>query len=289
MDSSLRRFRVETDLAEAVALSRHALARETEQVGRPLWTSRADADAELEDKDWPGETLIVAEDDGRLAAIGGLDPNALPGVFGPLVAPDARGRKLGTVLLEATIELARERGMGTLTASVGARNAAGRMLLERYGFHRAEKPDAVYRLFPGALLPHEDGPSGLSIRGGTADDLDALLTLYRATFPTARRTPETWRRWIVSGEVYIAELDGHMAAFVHIGHGWMTHVGVSEEDRGRGLGEAITSRVLEAYWRERPEQELRLTVKTDNLPAIRLYRRLGFAPWIVLDPFDLAL
>jgi hypothetical protein len=30
-------------------------------------------------------------------------------------------------------------------------------------------------------------------------------------------------------------------------------------------------------------------VNADNVPAIRLYRRQGFAPWLVLQTFELAL
>jgi hypothetical protein len=30
-------------------------------------------------------------------------------------------------------------------------------------------------------------------------------------------------------------------------------------------------------------------VDRDNVPAIKLYRRQGFAPWLVLQSFELAL
>ena len=57
---------------------------------------------------------------------------------------------------------------------------------------------------------------------------------------------------------------------------WITHVGVAEDSRGLGVGGYLFSRALDDYWREHPDQELRLTVIPYNTPAIRLYRRTGF-------------
>jgi ribosomal protein S18 acetylase RimI-like enzyme len=288
VDSSLRSFRL-ADLDAAVTLSRAASARPLEQVGKPLWSSREDAEVQLGAATWIEETLLVAEDEGGIAGVGGLDPDGYPHVFGPLVAPRARGRKLGTTLLAATLELALERELESISAWVGARNVLGRLLLERHGFLPREKPDAVYRLLPGMLRSPDAAAEDVELRRGVARDLDAILVLYREAFPTASRPAETWLEWLARGEVYVAEAHGELAAFVHVGRGWATHLGVSEVERGRGIGATVIARVLADYWQEHPGEQLRLSVKTDNLPAIRLYRRLGFAPELVLEAFDLAL
>jgi ribosomal protein S18 acetylase RimI-like enzyme len=57
----------------------------------------------------------------------------IPGLgFG--VAPAHRRRGLGSVLLAATVQLAREQGIGALSLSVSERNAIARRLYERAGF-----------------------------------------------------------------------------------------------------------------------------------------------------------
>ena len=64
---------------------------------------------------------------------------------------------------------------------------------------------------------------------------------------------------------------------------------VIRHERNRGVGSYLLSRSLEEYWQEHPGQPLGLDVDADNVPAIRLYRRQGFAPWLVLQTFELEL
>jgi ribosomal protein S18 acetylase RimI-like enzyme len=291
VDVSLRSFR-EGDRDAVLALSRHALLHPEEQVGHPLWSTRDELDSEL--ASWepaPEETLRVIEEDGNAAAFGGIELEGHATVFGPLVAPSCRGRKLGSRLLEASIQLARERDVEWTIASVGTRNVAGRLLLERRGFRPRDRLDAVYRLLPAEHRPADEPPGGVRVRPGIAGDLDTLYALYVVTFPTMSRSREVWQRWLEHGEVLVAERDGELVSFVHVEPGaqWITHVGVAEEERGGGVGGYLFSRAVEDYWREHPDRELRLTVIPSNMPAIRLYRRLGFAPWLVLQTFELEL
>ena len=57
----------------------------------------------------------------------------MPGL-GIGVSPAFRGRGLGTALLAATVELAREQGVAALGLSVSERNEVARRLYERAGF-----------------------------------------------------------------------------------------------------------------------------------------------------------
>jgi ribosomal protein S18 acetylase RimI-like enzyme len=97
--------------------------------------------------DWGrvGDAGIIAEVDGEPAGAcwlrrftaehpgyGFIDED-VPGV-GLGVDPAFRGRGLGTALLAATVQLARERGAGALSLSVWERNGAARRLYERAGF-----------------------------------------------------------------------------------------------------------------------------------------------------------
>jgi ribosomal protein S18 acetylase RimI-like enzyme len=131
----------------------------------------------------------------------------------------------------------------------------------------------------------------VQVRAGVGGDLDRIWSLYRQAFPIGRRSEDVWRRWLDEREVLVAERDGKTVAFVHIEPvaGWITHVGVAEEARGLGVGGYLFSSAVEDWWNERPDSELRLSIKPDNTPAIRVYRRLGFAPWLVLQSFELRL
>jgi GNAT superfamily N-acetyltransferase len=289
---SPRSFRPE-DGDAVLALSRHALARLEEQVGKPLWSTREELEAEL--GSW-GEsaaaTLRVVEEDGEIAAFGGLAQGGDPVVLGPLVAPRFRGQKLGSVLLEATLAVAHERETGWVSAAVGARNVGGRLLLERKGFHRhGEGLDSVYRLFPADHRPAGAAPPGIVVRRGGVTDLPVIWRLYREVFPIGRRTESVWLHWLEAGEVCVAERGGEVVAFVHLEPAarWISHVGVAEEARGLGVGGYLFSFAVEEYWREHPDTELRLTLIPYNTPAIRIYRRLGFAPWLLLQTFELEL
>ena len=73
------------------------------------------------------------------------------------------------------------------------------------------------------------------------------------------------------------------------GDRWIYHVGVTEAERGRGIGAYILSRSLELYWADHPGETLGLDVDADNVPAIRMYRHQGFAPWFVYQTLELAL
>jgi ribosomal protein S18 acetylase RimI-like enzyme len=70
---------------------------------------------------------------------------------------------------------------------------------------------------------------------------------------------------------------------------WIYLVGVTTGSRGRGVGGFLLSRSLEAYWALHPGETLGLAVRADNTPAVRLYRRQGFRPTLLLQPYELSL
>jgi ribosomal protein S18 acetylase RimI-like enzyme len=289
---SLRSFAPE-DAERVVELSRATLARPEFQVGNPVWTSTDELESELADWDPPpGHTLFVAEDDdGDIVAFGGVE---LPAgfdhaeLFGPLVAGEARGHRLGTRLLEASVERAQAGGAGSIVGAVGTRNAAGRILLERQGFRARGRPQATFRLRPDDHRPLGEPPEGVVVRVATPEDLPAALQLYRECFPQGRFPEAVWRDNLGAGTVYAAETDGDIVAVLNVDPSdrWIYHVGVTESERNRGVGSLLLSRSLELFWHDHPGASLGLDVDADNVPAIRLYRRQGFAPWLVLQTFE---
>jgi ribosomal protein S18 acetylase RimI-like enzyme len=292
--SSLRSFAPQ-DRAAVLELSRHALQRPQEQVGNPLWTTAEELESEL--SDWevpPEETLFVDEIDGEVVGFAGVEIS--PGfdhadLFGPLVAPSHRGQELGSMLLEAAIERAENRSAHRVVGAVGARNATGRLLLERAGFAPSGNATAVFRLTEADHRRVESGPEKLTVRPGAPDDLDVTMELYRECFPDGSFPESAWLAGLEQGAVSIGEADGAPRAMVNIDAAdrWIYHLGVTESERDRGIGAYVLSEALAGYWSRHPGETLGLSVHADNLPALRLYRRQGFAPLLVLQAFELPL
>jgi ribosomal protein S18 acetylase RimI-like enzyme len=292
--NSLRSFSRE-DSAAVLELSRRALNRPEEQVGNPLWATRDELESEL--SDWhepPEKTLLVDEEDGQVVGFGGVEvakgfPHA--DLFGPMIAPGYRGHRLGSELLDASVAIAVEHGRHTVVGSVGPRNITGRILLEHKGFHPRGAAKAVFRLAQEEHRPAEEGPEGVEVRPGVEADLEPALELYHETFPEGLFPDDTWREGLATGSVYLAERDGRPLAFLNIDPSdrWAYQIGVVAQERSRGVGNFLLSRVLEDYWSRHPGEVLGLSVEADNTPALRLLRRQGFAPWLVLQSYELWL
>jgi ribosomal protein S18 acetylase RimI-like enzyme len=292
--NSLRSFR-SLDRSAVLELSRRALQRPQEQVGNPLWTTAEELESEL--SDWevpPEETLLVDEIDDEVVGFAGVEVS--PGfdhadLFGPLVAPGYRGQKRGTLLLEASIERAENQGARRVVAAVGTRNASGRLLLERAGFLAKGSATAIFRLRQADHRPIEAGPPGLAVRRGTVDDLEATMRLYLECFPDGAFPESAWRAGLEQGDVYLGEAGGEALAVVSIDPAdrWIYHLGVTESERSHGVGAYVLSEALAAHWARHPGETLGLSVQADNVPALRLYRRQGFAPLLVLQSFELPL
>jgi ribosomal protein S18 acetylase RimI-like enzyme len=290
--NSLRSFRRD-DIPTVLELSRRALTRPEEQVGNPLWATKDELESELADWDHPPETtLLVDVEDGAVVGFGGVEVAkgfSHADLFGPLIAPGYRGQKLGSELLDASLALAVEHGRRSVVGSVGPRNLSGRLLLEHAGFHPRGGAKAVFRLAPDEHKPAPDGPTGVTVRRAAGDDLEAALRLYHETFPEGVFPDVSWREGLEKGSVYLAEREGVPLAFLNIDRSdrWAYQIGVVAEERSRGVGQFLLSRVLEEYWRDHPGEMLGLSVEADNVPALRLLRKQGFAPWLVLQSYEL--
>ncbi len=119
-------------------------------------------------------------------------------------------------------------------------------------------------------------------RSAVQADLPALVALERLCFGEEAYTSLQLRQWLDLGGplVRVADgsggLDGYaIGALAHDGSGWLLALGVRPEARGRGLGRALTSAVLDAL-HARGVHEVQLTVTPGNTAARALYAALGF-------------
>ncbi len=130
-------------------------------------------------------------------------------------------------------------------------------------------------------LPRIAAIKGVTFRDGGVDDLDEMVRIDRECFPDMPLPAPAMRRAIEKGDrVLIADSGGRVAGYVlyrrtdaEEGYIWVLAVG--REDRGRGIGAALTVRAAKRLFAEGVDH-VDLKTEDDNSDAIRLYRRLGF-------------
>ncbi len=92
-------------------------------------------DVEARAASWMLDGTFVAVLGTQIVAFGGVDPSSYGyGEINMAVAHEWRGRGVGSSLMEAAIEWARERGLHKLSLSVWPHNAAAIALYRKYGF-----------------------------------------------------------------------------------------------------------------------------------------------------------
>jgi GNAT superfamily N-acetyltransferase len=122
-----------------------------------------------------------------------------------------------------------------------------------------------------------------------ADDAPEVARIHLA----ARRTAMPWLREVHSdeetyawaatilpaeNEIWVAEADGRVVAFAAIAPGWLNHLYVDPEWRGRGIGR----RLLDLA-KERNPEEVLLWTFARNARARRFYENGGF---VVIEETD---
>lgn len=129
------------------------------------------------------------------------------------------------------------------------------------------------------------------IRNATEDDLDIVIDINMRCLP--EHYPryfwlEHLRKW--NKAFFVAEVDnkivGYVMCRVELGLGhikpWIRRLGhiisiaVLEEYRRRGIGKALMIAAMNALKNEYNVHEIYLEVRVSNIPAIRLYEKLGF-------------
>jgi ribosomal protein S18 acetylase RimI-like enzyme len=121
------------------------------------------------------------------------------------------------------------------------------------------------------------------IRPARASDVDALLAIENAVFPTDRLQRQSFRRLIgrPSAAVLVAQVGGGVAGYCIVlfraGNpaARLYSISTAPGMAGQGLGLALIEAAERAAV-ERGKHSLRLEVRQDNERAVSIYQRAGF-------------
>jgi ribosomal protein S18 acetylase RimI-like enzyme len=193
-------------------------------------------------------------------------------------------------LLAHVEERARERGADAIEATVVARDAPFRALVERAGFAHDGDILRMWRVLDGDVDPPR-WPDGLVLRtyeDGDAARVKSLLdTAYEWDAHYVPRSLEAWLAFMTDHDEFdpslwfLVERDGELVACAlhwkeQARRGWLKDIAVTESARGAGLGKSLVRHGLRAY-ADRDVERVGLKVDAANpTGAAALYEREGF-------------
>ncbi|WP_344127171.1 mycothiol synthase [Saccharopolyspora halophila] len=249
------------------------------------------------------EHFVVRDAGGTLIAYAHLDTEH-EDAAGQLVAelavhPEHRRQGAGTRLVEALLERAQlsaepAEDSGRLRIWSHGEHPGALRLAERYGMHRPRELWRMGRELAEPELPEADPPEGVSIRTfSPGEDEAAVVAVNHKAFSwhpeQGGMTEEELRTkegedWFDPAGFFLAvderaQLLGFHWTKVHPdGTGEVYVVGVDPDAQGGGLGRSLTVAGLR-HLRDTGRSRVMLYVEADNVPAVRVYQRLGFGKW----------
>jgi mycothiol synthase len=220
------------------------------------------------------------------------------GVLEVAVHPSYRNQGVADRLIRT---LKTERGFAGLTAWSHGNHEAAAALAARYGYRPVRELWKMRLTTAAAELPDVPLPDGVALRAFVPGrDEDAWLAANRAAFShhpeqgnltradLDARMAEGW--FDPAGFLLAQDVTGQLLGFhwtkihprigTHPAMGEVYVVGVTPDAQGLGLGKALTVAGIK-YLQEQGLHAVMLYTDADNLPAVSLYRRLGFSRWDV--------
>jgi len=233
--------------------------------------------------DLAGFAVVIGETDGT-------------GVLEVAVHPSYRNQGVADRLVG---ELRTVRGFAGLKAWSHGNHEAAADLAARYGYAPVRELWKMRLATAASELPDVALPDGVSLRGFVpGQDEEAWLAVNRAAFAhhpeqgnmsradLDARMAEPW--FDPAGFLLAVDAAGRILGFhwtkVHPRHGEhpaigeVYVVGVAPEAQGTGLGKALTVAGIR-HLQQQGLHAVMLYVDADNIPAVALYRRLGFSRW----------
>jgi mycothiol synthase len=233
--------------------------------------------------------LLVRDPAGALVGYAGVDERVERPTAEFVVHPLHRRRGIGGVLLAALLD----RAAGPLWVWAHGEHPVALRLARRAGLERRREVWQLRRRLDEPI-PERPLPAGLRLRSFVpGQDEQAVVRVNNRAFawhPEQGRwdagdiTVREAEPWFDPAGFLLAvdtrdRLQGFHWTKVHPGGnlGEIYVIGVDPEAQGTGLGAALTSAGLE-YLQGRGVPEALLYVESDNVAALRTYRKLGFRP-----------
>jgi ribosomal protein S18 acetylase RimI-like enzyme len=228
------------------------------------------------------EDLLWWEGDRLLGFLGIYTFGESPELAG-MVAPDARGRGIGTALLDAAVPLCRERSDRLPLLVVPRQSRAGRRLaLGRGGTLDHSEHHLVLFDQPGNGADNSE----ISLRPATESDVPLVLALLERGFGWSgpddlgdrlQRTALVELRGDVVGTLFLERDDEEGSIF---------GFAIEPSLQGRGIGRAALGKACEQL-RADGARCISLDVDVANDRALGLYTSIGFTPITTEDYFAL--
>lgn len=124
-------------------------------------------------------------------------------------------------------------------------------------------------------------PNECITRRMTIHDLDAVVAIEEATFPTPW-SKDSFRQELernVAARYLVAEKDGavigYAGAWVILDESHITNIAIAEAERGKGCGRVLTQALMQ-YLSNLGAEYATLEVRKSNIRAQNLYKSLGF-------------
>lgn len=246
-----------------------------------------DADMNL-DPNLPA--YYLGTEDGELISFLSIfAPDAAEAEIVACIAPQYRRRGYFRALLQAVQEQLSQRGVQRMLLHCDAASTQGQAAMAALGAQLSFSEYSMTR--PLADLPPAD--NRLMIAEAGAEELESLVQLAVEVFgddPVSCRTRLSKAMETPTMSVYSARLDGQPVGLCRII--WdetppgICTLGVHPSQRGHGLGEALLVLMLRQI-AERGYKAATLDVDSGNIPALTLYRKVGFQVLSQIDYYEL--
>ena len=274
--------------ADFTAIAAFLAADEELLLGRPSRLAETDIRAWLHRTDLATGSWLF-EEDGRIAAFGWVEPHGEVGVAVGIVGEGAKGRGLGSELVERSERALRDAGVSRIHAIALAADPSAAGLLAAHGYREVRRFWEM-TIDLGEPPPEPELPAAMRIETFTEADArpfhDALDEAFRDHWEHHSRPFEQW--WEErSGApdfdptIWFLVRDGDEVAAVtrndpnRNGGGWIGALGVRPAWRGRGLGKALLLHSFRAF-HARGAARVGLGVDAENATgATKLYESVG--------------
>jgi ribosomal protein S18 acetylase RimI-like enzyme len=203
-----------------------------------------------------------------------------------MVAPDARGRGIGSALLDAAVPLCRERGNRPPLLVVPRQSLEGKRLALRRGGTLEHSEHHLVLFGQPRSGPHKPE---ISLRPATGPDVPLVVSLLERGFGWSgpddlgdrlQRTAVVELRGAVVGTLFLERDDDEEASIF----GFV----IEPSLQGRGIGRAALRQACEQLLAD-GARRISLDVDVANDQALGLYTSIGFTPVTTEDYFALPL